>query len=73
MHNCHLIMSHLNSPLAEYFPPPPPGRAPDSNEMFWLIFRGEPRADRGRISLSDRPGLGVDVNWDVAGHTSSNI
>jgi L-alanine-DL-glutamate epimerase-like enolase superfamily enzyme len=67
MHNCHLIMSHLNSPMAEYFPPPPPGRAPDSNEMFWHIFTGEPKAERGRISLPDRPGLGIEVNWDFVG------
>jgi L-alanine-DL-glutamate epimerase-like enolase superfamily enzyme len=62
MHNCHLIMAHLNSPMAEYFPPPPPDRQPDSNEMFWHIFRGEPRAKGGRISLDDKPGLGLDLN-----------
>jgi len=67
MHNCHLIMAHVNSPLVEYFPPPARGRAPDSNEMFWYIFTGEPRAVRGRIALSGRPGLGVEVNWQFLG------
>jgi L-rhamnonate dehydratase len=71
MANYHLIMSHINSPLAEYFPPPPADRATDSNETFWRIFSGEPRAELGRILLSDRPGLGVEVNWDVIVHSAS--
>jgi L-rhamnonate dehydratase len=63
LHNYHLIMSHMNSPLAEYFPPPI--GVPDGNELFWTLFTGEPRAENGYITLSDAPGLGLEINWDV--------
>ena len=63
MHNYHLIMAHMNSPLAEYFPPPQ--GPPDGNEMFWVLFHGEPRAEAGHIRLPETPGLGLEVNWDV--------
>jgi L-alanine-DL-glutamate epimerase-like enolase superfamily enzyme len=62
-HNAHLIMAHMNSPLAEYFPPPL--GAPDPNELFWTLFVGEPRAENGYLSLPDAPGLGIEINWDV--------
>ena len=63
MHNYHLIMAHMNSPIAEYFPPP--DGIPDPNEMFWDLFIGEPREEGGYITLSDAPGLGIEINWDV--------
>lgn len=63
MHNYHLIMSHMNSPIAEYFPPPK--GIPDPNEMFWHMFTGEPLAEDGHILLPDTPGLGLEINWDV--------
>jgi L-rhamnonate dehydratase len=60
MHNYHLVMASLNSPMAEYFP------AVDvevGNELFWYIFQGEPRAKDGRIDLDDNtPGLGLTIN-----------
>lgn len=63
MHNYHLIMAHMNSPLAEYFPPP--DGFPDGNELFWSLFSGEPRAHDGHIVLPDTPGLGIEINWQV--------
>ncbi len=63
MHNYHLIMSHMNSPIAEYFPPPK--GIPDPNEMFWTMFTGEPLAQDGHIVLPEVPGLGLEINWDV--------
>lgn len=63
MHNYHLIMSHMNSPIAEFFPPP--DGAPDGNELFWVAFKGEPLPQDGYIHLSDAPGLGLEINWDV--------
>ncbi len=63
MHNYHLIMAHMNSPVAEYFPPP--DGIPDPNEMFWDLFIGEPRTENGYIILPDTPGLGIEINWDV--------
>ena len=63
LHNYHLIMAHMNSPLTEYFPPPV--GVPDGNELFWTLFNGEPRAENGYITLSDAPGLGLEINWEV--------
>jgi L-alanine-DL-glutamate epimerase-like enolase superfamily enzyme len=65
LHNYHLIMAHMNSPIAEFFPPPPEGAAPDGNEIFWRVFDGEPLAQGGFITLPERPGLGLEINWDV--------
>ncbi len=62
-YNYHLIMSHLNSPIAEYFPPP--SGTPYVNEYLWLLWNGEPVAEDGAITLSDKPGLGVEINWNA--------
>lgn len=63
MHNYHLVISHLNSPIAEYFPPP--AGAPDGNELFWEIFEGEPRAENGYLTLPTQPGLGIRPRPEV--------
>jgi L-rhamnonate dehydratase len=60
MHNYHVVMASLNSPMAEYFP------AVDvevGNELFWYIFNGEPKAKDGFIDLDENlPGLGLTIN-----------
>ncbi len=60
MHNYHVVMASLNSPMAEFFP------AVDvevGNELFWYCFDGEPVPTEGYINLDDnRPGLGLTVN-----------
>jgi L-alanine-DL-glutamate epimerase-like enolase superfamily enzyme len=60
MHNYHLVMASLNSPMAEYFP------VVDievGNELFWYIFEGEPKAKHGFVDLHDNiPGLGLTIN-----------
>ena len=61
LHNYHLIMAHLNSPIAEFFPILDP---PDGNTLFWHVFSGEPTPTAGRITLTDRPGLGLSLNED---------
>jgi L-alanine-DL-glutamate epimerase-like enolase superfamily enzyme len=59
MHNYHIVMASLNSPIAEYFPIVD---VEIGNELFWYIFDGEPRAERGHINLrDDLPGLGLTV------------
>ena len=58
-HNYHLVMAHLNSPLAEYFPALDP---PDRNTLFWRFFTGEPTPIDGHIDLVDRPGFGLSLN-----------
>jgi L-rhamnonate dehydratase len=36
---------------------------PDTgNELFWKLYRGDPEAVNGEVELSDRPGLGIEVN-----------
>jgi L-alanine-DL-glutamate epimerase-like enolase superfamily enzyme len=60
MHNYHVVMASLNSPMAEYFPRVD---VEIGNELFWYIFDGEPEATNGTIDLrDDRPGLGLTIN-----------
>jgi len=59
MHNYHLVMASFNSPMAEYFPVVD---VEVGNELFWYIFRGEPRATNGSIDLDEIPGLGLELN-----------
>ena len=57
MHNFHVVMASLNSPMAEYFPHVD---VEIGNELFWYIFAGEPKAENGFIDLADDvPGLGL--------------
>jgi len=60
MHNYHLVMASLNSPMAEYFPPVD---VEVGNELFWYCFNGEPTPANGHIDLDENtPGLGLTVN-----------
>jgi len=60
MHNYHVVMASLNSPMAEYFPIVD---VEVGNELFWYIFDGEPRAKDGFVDLDEgTPGLGLAVN-----------
>jgi L-rhamnonate dehydratase len=61
-HNLHVIASHVNCPLAEYFPPVEPDTG---NELFWKLFEGEPTAKDGFLDVPDRPGLGIALRRDV--------
>jgi len=63
MHNFHIVMASLNSPLAEFFPI---YDVEVGNELFWYIFEGEPQPQQGYIDLSDdRPGLGITIKEDA--------
>jgi hypothetical protein len=60
MHNYHVVMASLNSPIAEYFPPVD---VEVGNELFWYIFKGEPTATGGFIDLDEHtPGLGLTID-----------
>jgi L-alanine-DL-glutamate epimerase-like enolase superfamily enzyme len=60
MHNYHVVMANLNSPMAEYFPPVD---VEVGNELFWYIFDGEPKPINGFIDLrDDLAGLGLTIN-----------
>jgi len=62
MHNLHIVMASLNSPMAEYFPPVD---VEVGNELFWYIFDGEPTPVDGYINLRDDvPGLGLTIKED---------
>jgi len=62
VHNYHLVMSSMSSPMAEYFPHPEEGGVLDDDTLFYELFEGEPRAKDGHITLSTAPGLGVKLN-----------
>jgi len=59
MHNYHIVMASLNSPMAEHFPMVD---VEVGNELFWYLFTGEPKAKDGFINLDDDlPGLGLSI------------
>ena len=65
MHNYHIVMASLNSPMAEFFPPVD---VEVGNELFWYIFDGEPSPTHGTINLSDEvPGLGLTIKEAALG------
>ena len=65
MHNYHVVMASLNSPMAEFFPPVD---VEVGNELFWYIFDGEPTPSNGFIDLPDDvPGLGLTIKEDALG------
>jgi L-rhamnonate dehydratase len=62
MHNYHVVMASLNSPMAEHFPMVD---VEVGNELFWYIFDGEPKARDGHVDLDEgTPGLGLTINED---------
>nr|WP_233151163.1 L-rhamnonate dehydratase [Sphingomonas sp. BT553] len=63
MHNYHVVMASLNSPIAEFFPPVD---VEVGNELFWYIFKGEPMAKDGYVDLDDDvPGLGLGIDEEA--------
>jgi L-alanine-DL-glutamate epimerase-like enolase superfamily enzyme len=65
MHNYHVVMASLNSPMAEFFPPVD---VEVGNELFWYIFKGEPMPTHGVIDLDENtPGLGLTVDEAALG------
>ena len=59
MHNYHVVMASLNSPMAEYFP-----RGRRSRQRTFLVYlRRRTDAKDGFIDLDENlPGLGLTVN-----------
>ena len=70
-HNAQLAATSLATPLLEYLPPPANADEADEDQIFWLAFPDEPRAEGGRITLSDRPGLGVSLDESVLERVAS--
>jgi L-alanine-DL-glutamate epimerase-like enolase superfamily enzyme len=60
MHNYHLTMSTLASPMSEYFPV---HEVEVGNELFYYIFEGDPTPENGFIDLDEhKPGLGLSLS-----------
>jgi L-alanine-DL-glutamate epimerase-like enolase superfamily enzyme len=60
MHNYHLTMSTLASPMSEYFPV---HDVEVGNELFYYIFKGDPQPQNGFLDLDDNvPGLGLAID-----------
>jgi L-lyxonate dehydratase len=64
-HNAQLAITSLSTPLLEYMPPPASPDEADEDQIFWVVFPDEPRAEHGRVTLSGRPGLGVTPDHSV--------
>jgi L-alanine-DL-glutamate epimerase-like enolase superfamily enzyme len=64
-HNAQLAIASLATPMLEYMPPPLHPDEADEDQIFWVAFPDEPRAERGRVTLSGRPGLGVTPDRSV--------
>jgi L-rhamnonate dehydratase len=63
LHNLHLVASHANSHMIEYFPAAL--GSPDRNEIYQKVWSGDPVAERGVIRIPNGPGLGIEPIWDV--------
>jgi L-alanine-DL-glutamate epimerase-like enolase superfamily enzyme len=64
-HNAHLAIASLSTPMLEYMPPAARPDEADEDQIFWVAFPDEPRAEHGRVTLSGRPGLGVTPDRSV--------
>ena len=63
MHNYHVVMASLNSPMAEHFPFVD---VEVGNELFWYLFKGEPKARDGFVDLDESvPGLGLEIDEEA--------
>jgi len=57
--------------MAEYFPSPEEGAPLDDDTLFWDLFDGEPHAESGYVTLSGKPGLGLELcteglrRWEI--------
>ncbi|WP_325892662.1 L-rhamnonate dehydratase [Grimontia sp. NTOU-MAR1] len=66
MHNYHLTMSTLASPVAEYFPV---HDVEIGNELFYYIFEGDPAPVNGYVDLDNTlPGLGLSISTKYLDH-----
>lgn len=61
VYNYHFVISNLNSPFAEYLTV---GEGKSVTPIFGAVI-GEPLPVDGKVTLSDAPGFGVDLNRDV--------
>jgi L-rhamnonate dehydratase len=60
VYNYHFVISNANSPFAEYLSV---GDGTQVRSTFDAVI-GEPLPENGRVSLSEKPGFGVELNRD---------
>lgn len=53
----HLLSSQAHGTFSECF-------HPDRDPFWWNLIANRPALENGALTLSDRPGLGWDLNWD---------
>lgn len=53
----HLLASQPHGTFSECF-------HPDRDPFWWSLIANRPELKGGNLTLSDRPGLGWDLNWD---------
>ncbi|WP_274423211.1 enolase C-terminal domain-like protein [Chelativorans sp. YIM 93263] len=61
IHNVHLIMAQHNIPLVEVFP----DHGRDGDTFIRELLTGNPPVADGHMTLSEAPGLGVDINHEI--------
>ena len=52
----HLLASQAHGTFAECF-------HPDRDPFWWNLIANRPELSEGMLTLSDRPGLGWDLDW----------
>ncbi len=64
-HNTQVVFSRAAHvcPRIEYFPNVEPDTG---NELFWRLYKGVPEAEDGWMRAPDQPGLGIEINEEVA-------
>jgi L-rhamnonate dehydratase len=61
VYNYHFVMSNLNSPFAEFLSV---AKGTKVRQIFDAIL-GEPLPVDGHVTLTDKPGFGVELNRDL--------
>ena len=67
-HNLHLVMSHMNSPMAEHFP----DDYLDGDTFLGRILQGSAEFRDGNLYLNDAPGFGVSIRNEYLGDAAGD-
>lgn len=61
-HNLQVAAASFATPMVEYMPPPGDDGRFDEDQVWWVLFPDEPRAQHGTIRPPRGPGLGVTLD-----------
>ena len=59
--NIHLVMAHHNMPMVEVFP----NHGRDGDTFTGELVVGDPICENGYVTMTEAPGLGVELNMDM--------